>query len=57
MRSSKLLATLAAGFMLLASQSALAEGDAAKGDPVRAIPIATEIVKATFRSVSVNSRV
>ncbi len=31
MRSSKLLATLAAGFMLLASQSALAEGDAAKG--------------------------
>ncbi len=34
MRSSKLLATLAAGFMLLASQSALAEGDAAKGEKI-----------------------
>ncbi len=34
MRSSKLLATLAAGFMLLASQSARAEGDAAKGEKI-----------------------
>ena len=34
MRSSKLLAILATGFMLLASQSALAEGDAAKGQKI-----------------------
>ena len=34
MRSSKLLAALAAGFMVLASQGALAEGDAAKGEKI-----------------------
>ena len=34
MRSSKLLATLAAGIMLLASQSALAEGDAERGEKI-----------------------
>ena len=34
MRSSKVLAALAAGFMVLASQGALAEGDAAKGEKV-----------------------